>query len=91
VRVGNEQQWVPLRPGWAITIHKCQGMTLDSVVVNATRSFFAPGQVYVGLSRARSLDRFLLRRALRRQDILLSPDAVGYPNLLLPLGTRKET
>jgi ATP-dependent exoDNAse (exonuclease V) alpha subunit len=82
---------LPLRLGWAITIHKSQGMTLESVVFNAPRSLFAPGQAYVGLSRARSLDRLLLRRALRRKDILLSPDAVGYRSLLLPLSSRKRT
>ncbi len=64
-------------------------MTLYSVVFNAPRSLFAPGQAYVGLSRARSIDRLLLRRALRRQDILLSPDAIGYRTLLLPLGLAK--
>jgi ATP-dependent exoDNAse (exonuclease V) alpha subunit len=92
VKVGKEMRreeagsmsQLPLRLGWAITIHRSQGMTLDSVVFNAPRSLFAPGQAYVGLSRARTLDRLLLRRALRRQEILLSPDAVGYRSLLLP-------
>lgn len=76
---------LPVRLGWAITIHKSQGMTLDSVVFNAPRSLFAAGQAYVGLSRARSLDRLLLRRPLNRRDILLSEDAIAYRSLLLPL------
>jgi len=76
---------LPVRLGWAITIHKSQGMTLDSVVFNAPRSLFAAGQAYVGLSRARSLERLLLRRPLTRRDILLSEDAVAYRSLLLPL------
>ena len=60
---------------------------LDNVVFNAPRSLFAAGQAYVGLSRARSLDRLLLRRPLTRRDILLSEDAVAYRSLLLPLET----
>lgn len=79
--VGSMSQ-LPVRLGWAIIIHKSQGMTLDSVVFNAPRSLFAPGQAYVGLSRARSLDRLLLRRPLNRQDILLSEDAIAYRNFL---------
>ncbi|KLO96973.1 5`-3` DNA helicase [Fusarium fujikuroi] len=45
---------IPLIPGWAITIHKSQGMTLERVIVNLSRAF-AEGQVYVALSRATCL------------------------------------
>ena len=46
---------IPLIAAWAMTIHKCQGMTLSRVVVNLSDAWQS-GQVYVALSRARSLD-----------------------------------
>jgi len=54
----------PLRLAWAITIHKSQGLTFEKVIIDAGEAF-APGQVYVALSRCTTLDGIVLQSHIR--------------------------
>jgi hypothetical protein len=59
----------PIRLAWAITIHKSQGLTFDKAIIDAGSSF-AAGQVYVALSRCRTLEGLVLSTPITEQSIL---------------------
>ncbi|QQG44046.1 MAG: AAA family ATPase [Candidatus Roizmanbacteria bacterium] len=70
----------PLRLAWAITVHKSQGQTYGSVVVDMGDGAFAHGQTYVALSRCKSLDGLYLKRELLHQDIIVDPSIITFMN-----------
>lgn len=63
----------PLMLAWAVTIHKSQGKTLEKVRVDLGEGAFDYGQVYVALSRCRSLEDIHLLRPIQKQDIKCDP------------------
>lgn len=68
----------PLRLAFAVTIHKSQGKTFQRAIIDVGRGTFAPGQMYVALSRCTSLEGIVLRKPLRKQDILLDWAVIRY-------------
>lgn len=68
----------PLKLAWAITIHKSQGKTFDHVAIDLGRGAFAPGQLYVALSRCRNLEGIYLKRQIRETDIWIDWRVVKF-------------
>lgn len=68
----------PLKLAWAITIHKSQGKTFDRVVIDVGRGTFASGQMYVALSRCRTLEGIELRQKLTPRHVQVDPRVVNF-------------
>lgn len=67
----------PLKLAWAITIHKSQGLTFDKAIIDAAASF-ASGQVYVALSRCRTLEGMVLATPLRQHSVITDLSVEDY-------------
>jgi ATP-dependent exoDNAse (exonuclease V) alpha subunit len=75
--VGSYKQY-PIKLAWAITIHKSQGKTFDTVIIDLGRGAFASGQTYVALSRCRTFDGIFLKQPIQPRDIMVDPVVVEF-------------
>jgi hypothetical protein len=74
--IGTFEQF-PIRLAWAITVHKSQGLTFEKVIADLGRAF-APGQVYVALSRCTSFNGLQLKTQLNQYAIKTDPKVLEF-------------
>lgn len=67
----------PIKLAWAITVHKSQGLTFDRAIIDVGQAF-APGQVYVALSRLRSMEGLILRTRIDPDSLASDPTIVQF-------------
>ena len=69
---------IPLKPAWALTVHKSQGLTFNHVVIDFAGGAFTGGQTYVALSRSTSLEGITLLKPLSERDIIVNMAVVDF-------------
>ena len=89
VEVGKYTQF-PCKLGWAISIHKSQGMTLDEVNIDPS-GCFTHGQLYVALSRCKSLDGLHLTKAPHPEQLICSQEVKDFMNRVPDYGIIRQT
>ncbi len=67
----------PLKLAWAVTVHKSQGLTFDQVILDIADTF-ASGQLYVALSRCRSMEGLYLTSPVRQENIIIDQKIKSY-------------
>ena len=79
----------PLRLAWAITIHKSQGLTFEKAIIDAGQAF-APGQIYVALSRCTSLDGMVLRSVLHAGMVFADERIALFGSRVRPIAQLRD-
>ena len=69
---------IPIKPAWALTVHRSQGLTFNRVVIDFAGGAFTGGQTYVALSRCTSIEGITLLKPLNERDIIVNPAVVEF-------------
>ncbi len=75
--IGSFTQY-PLKLAWAITIHKSQGKQFDKVIIDLGWGAFAHGQLYVALSRCKTLEGLILKTRIRPKDVIVDGRVIEF-------------
>lgn len=78
-----EKGWyeqLPIKLGYALSIHKSQGQTIPKMTLDIGRGAFAPHMTYVALSRAVSLDGLSLTQPIKEKDVWVDKEVIDWMN-----------
>ncbi|MEG0011821.1 MAG: AAA family ATPase [Muribaculaceae bacterium] len=75
--LGTFQQF-PIKPAWALTVHKSQGLTFNKVIIDFVGGAFTGGQTYVALSRCTAIEGIILKQQLRERDVFVNPAIIEF-------------
>lgn len=76
----------PIKLAYATTIHKSQGQSYDLIYVDLESPVFAPGQLYVAISRAKTLQGLYLTKPVAVSDVLVDPEITAFMRHFSPSG-----
>lgn len=71
---------LPIRLGWAVSIHKSQGMTLDKAAIDVGRGCFGHGQLYVGISRIKDLFNISFVSYVHPKNVIVNSAVTEFYN-----------
>ncbi len=79
--IGSYQQ-IPIKLAWSVTIHKVQSATINKLYIDMDKGAFAPGMLYVALSRAVSMDGLVLSKPLNYDDVIVDSSVLEFYNTI---------
>lgn len=89
-KVGGFSQ-IPVKPAWAMTIHKAQGKTFEKVFIDLGAGAFAEGQTYVALSRCKTLEGLKLASPLMMDDVFVNEKVSEFMSFAHTSGQKPRT